>query len=341
MHLALDAVGTPETARGDLPARPSPLGVPPQDVWAVVLAGGEGRRLRRFVRRILQNDRPKQFCRIIGTRSMLRHTWDRALGLVNPAQILTVLTGGQERYLEEEIPPGVPGRILVQPENRDTAPGLLLPLLWIRRRAPAATVVVMPADHFVWEERRFVAHIGAAAAVAARSPERLVLLGVEATGPDAGYGWIAPGTPLAGESGHELYTVRRFWEKPERETAMRLFARGHFWNTLVVAGRLDGFLRLAEQRLPELLRALGQVDPIPETPTDELRDVYRRIEPTNFSEALLARCPEALSLLAVRGVYWSDWGDPDRIFETLCRFNRRPAWWLSYVRARIERPAEW
>ena len=80
---------------------------------------------------------------------------------------------------------------------------------------------------------------------------------------------------------------------------------------------------------------------MPDTPTEELRDAYRRIVPTNLSDALLARCLEALSLLVVRGVYWSDWGDPDRIFETLCRFKRRPVWWSSFVRARIERPEEW
>lgn len=70
--------------------------------WAVVLAGGEGTRLQSFVRHVLGHARPKQFCRIVGSRSMLRHTWDRAARVVDPGRIVTIVTAGQERYLDEE-----------------------------------------------------------------------------------------------------------------------------------------------------------------------------------------------------------------------------------------------
>jgi mannose-1-phosphate guanylyltransferase len=50
--------------------------------WIVILAGGQRRRLESFVRAIFGENRPKQFSSIIGTRSMLRHTWDRARRLV-------------------------------------------------------------------------------------------------------------------------------------------------------------------------------------------------------------------------------------------------------------------
>lgn len=103
-------------------------GTAPGGLWAVVLAGGEGTRLQRFVRQVLGSDRPKQFCRIIGTRSMLRHTWDRAARVVKSDRIVTVITAGQERYLEEEARRGVPGAVLVQPANRETAAGLLVAL---------------------------------------------------------------------------------------------------------------------------------------------------------------------------------------------------------------------
>jgi mannose-1-phosphate guanylyltransferase len=95
----------------------------------VVLAGGRGTRLQQFIRHITGSDRPKQFCRIVGTRSMLRHTWDRARRIAAPDRILTVITAGQEAYLQDEPSGSVPGSVLVQPANKDTAPGLLLPLL--------------------------------------------------------------------------------------------------------------------------------------------------------------------------------------------------------------------
>ena len=207
-------------------APPAGAGSPGADLWAIVLAGGEGRRLERFVRHVLRNEAPKQFCRIIGTRSMLRHTWDRALRMVEQDRIVTVITAGQQRYLAAEGRGGVPGTVFVQPENKETAPGLLLPLLWIEKLSPAATVVVFPADHFIWEEGRFIAHMWAAVAAAHSIPDRLILLGVEADGPETGYGWIAPGDPVEAVREAEVYAVRRFWEKPDRGTAAHLFACG-------------------------------------------------------------------------------------------------------------------
>ncbi len=340
----------PELAESRTLGQPVPQGGPgprrdqavaQTDRWAVVLAGGEGKRLQWFVRQALGIERPKQFCQIIGTRSMLRHTWDRAARLVAPERIVTVITAGQERYLEEEARRGVPGPVLVQPANKDTAPGLLLPLLWIGRRDPAATVVVYPADHFVWEEERFAACLRSGVLAAAELPDRLALLGVEADAADVSYGWIAPGAPLGGGCGAEVYAVRRFWEKPDRATAARLLAAGHLWNTLVLAGRLPTYLALAEACLPDVLEPLRAVADCLGTPAQAwaLREAYRCLAATNLSQAVLARRPDRLMVLAARGICWSDWGDPDRILRTLRRIDRRPHWLPAYVRTQVQAAA--
>jgi mannose-1-phosphate guanylyltransferase len=304
------------------------------DVWVVVLAGGWGTRLQQFIRHITGSDRPKQFCRIVGTRSMLRHTWDRARQFVPADRMATAITAGQERYLNEEKAAGVPGHVLVQPANKDTGPGLLLPLLWVAQRSPEATVVVFPADHFIWEEERFLTHVRAAVRSSQSFPDRLVILGVEADGPEQSYGWIAPGSPRNGGTGMELYQVKRFWEKPDRETAARLFASGYLWNTFVLAGRLQAFMRAAREALPDTLAPLSAAAAFLGTryEAEALAATYRRLRPTNFSRTLLVGQPEALLTMPVRGVYWSDWGDPQRILRTLRRFDKRPEWLRVYAR---------
>jgi mannose-1-phosphate guanylyltransferase len=303
------------------------------NVWAVVLAGGAGKRLQGFIHQVLHSERPKQFCRIVGTRSMLRHTWDRAARVVGSSRIVTVITAGQEPYVWEEARDGVPGTVLVQPANKETAPGVLLPLLWIARRDPDAIAVVFPADHFIWEEDRFGGHVRAALAAAPAWPERLVVLGVEADGPEVEYGWIAPGEPFAAGRATELYGVRRFWEKPDRPTAARLFACGYFWNTLVLAGRVASFVGLAAASIPRVLELLQAGAAGLDAPARAfaLERAYDRIPPTNLSQAVLARCPEGLLVLAARDVAWSDWGDEDRIVRTLRRFQRRPEWLAAYL----------
>lgn len=335
---AIDTASRPESSQGrQAPAEAAPRVLGPRDDrWVVVLAGGDGTRLRRFTRQVLGTERPKQFCRIIGTRSMLRHTWDRALRLVPPERIVTVVTAGQERYLEEEAQGGVPGTVLVQPENKETAPGLFLPLVWIARRNPVAAVTIFPADHFIWEEDRFAERVQAAVGAAAQLPGRVILLGVEADGPETGYGWITPGRPVKVKPAVELSTVQEFWEKPDPRTADRLFARGDLWNTFVLAGGLDAFLGLAEARTPEVLTPLRAIAPCLGTASEAagLAQAYRHIPSTNLSQALLARHPEALLVLAARGITWCDWGEPERIVRSLRRFDRQPVWLPVYARSR-------
>jgi mannose-1-phosphate guanylyltransferase len=247
---------------------------------------------------------------------------------------MTIITAGQERYIDEEARRGVPGTVLVQPENKDTAPGLLLPLVWIARRNPVATVAVFPADHFIWEEDRFESHMRAAVGAAANLPRRVILLGVEADGPETAYGWIAPGEPVEAGPATKLYAVRQFWEKPDRLTAALLFTRGYFWNTFILAGGVDAFLGLAEAGVPEALTPLRAVAACLGTLAEAaaLTQAYRHLRSTNLSQALLARHPEALLVLAARGISWCDWGDPDRILRSLRRFDRQPAWLPVYAR---------
>lgn len=314
----------------------------PENVWVVVLAGGQGTRLLQFIRHTTGSDRPKQFCRIVGTRSMLRHTWDRAGRIVPADRILTVITAGQESYLQDEAPGTVPGRVLVQPANKETAPGLLLPLLWIAERDPSATVVVFPSDHFIWEEERFLGHVRDAARTSRHFVDRMVVLGVEADSPEQGYGWIAPGPRCQTDAGIELYHVRRFWEKPDRATAASFFASRFFWNTFVLVGQLKAFFLAARQALPEIMDTLSAAAAFLGTryEADVLAAAYRRLRPVNFSRTLLAEKSDSLLALPMRAVYWSDWGDPQRILRTLRRFDRRPAWLPAYARA-LGQGAEW
>ena len=45
----------------------------------------------------------------------------------------------------------------------------------------------------------------------------------------------------------------------------------------------------------------------------------------DFSSDLLQRCPEALTVVELSGVAWSDWGCPKRIRDTLRAIGKEPA----------------
>jgi CTP:molybdopterin cytidylyltransferase MocA len=94
-------------------------------LWAVVLAGGEGTRLRPLVRHLCGDERPKQFSPLLGARTLLRQTLDR-VGLLIPLERTVVVTlQAHARYLERELGEKPRPLVLNQPESRGTAAGIL------------------------------------------------------------------------------------------------------------------------------------------------------------------------------------------------------------------------
>jgi mannose-1-phosphate guanylyltransferase len=293
-----------------------------EHLWGIILAGGEGRRLQPFIRACFGVDRPKQYCALINHHSMLSHTLRRAERLIPRDHLLVIITDPHLCYAREALHGHSPDMLIVQPCNRETGPGILLPLLHIYRRDPEAVVVLFPSDHFIREEGRFMAAVQQAVDFVNRHPVYPVLLGVEPTGPEVEYGWIEPGKVLWHRQDEAIYQVRRFWEKPTRERAADLYLWGYLWNTMVLVARAKVLLELFRELTPALMDAFDPIARDLGSPREAaaLRTAYAKLPAVNFSRAILARCPHRLGVLRVQGVYWSDWGDAARIQADRIRF---------------------
>lgn len=300
-------------------------------LWGIVLAGGEGERLRGLSEKLAGYPCPKQYCSILGEHSMIQHTLARAESLIPPQQILVVAGKGHQKEIEEQLPHRPRGTILFQPRNRETAPGVLLPLTWIARWDPRAIVVILPSDHFILEEARFMAHVRRATVLIEQAQECCILLGVDPDAPETGYGWIEP---LPAEEGEGLYRVRGFYEKPDRVMAARLYQAGCLWNTLVVVAKVATLLQLYRAYLPDLYDRFQRIAPVLGTAGEReaLEEVYAGMPAINISRSLFQENPPNLRTLRVTGVLWSDWGSPRRIRQTLERIGRLPELALKLLR---------
>lgn len=295
--------------------------------WAVVLAGGDGVRLRPLVKIVFGDDRPKQFAPLIGMRSLLRQTLDRVALLVEADRTVIVVRRDQEKYLATAgVPPHA--RVLYQPRNRGTALGVLLPAYWIAWHDPDATVAVFPSDHFVLEEQAFMSHVGDVLAFVDRDPEWLVLVGARPTAADPGYGWVEPADRLTPVGSTPIYRAGRFREKPGRQTAATLLARGWLWNTFVIVARVRALTEAARRILPGLARRLEAVRPFAGTRREEraLAELYAGAAGHDFSTSLLQAGLPHLAVSELPALTWSDLGTPERLLATLRALRIAPPW---------------
>lgn len=296
--------------------------------WALILAGGDGTRLRPLTRRIAGDERPKQFCPILGSETLLDRTRRRTALLIPPRRTLLSLTQSHQRFYAPLLADVAPGSLVVQPANRGTAPAILYGLLRLGLQAPGDPVAIFPSDHFFSDDGAFMAHVGAAFEAVAARPDLVILLGVTPDSPEEEYGWIEPADAVLPEEPCPLLRVRRFWEKPSPPLARTLLARRCLWNTFVMVGSVAAFLALVRSAVPGLHEAFCRVRPALGTPGEgeAVRALYAVLPPMNFSDQILAGSPPNLAVLPVHGVGWSDWGDSERVLAALAQMGIRPAW---------------
>ena len=294
--------------------------------WGVILAGGDGTRLKSLTRKITGDERPKQFCPVLGGVTLLEETQRRsALELANE-RTLYVVNQLHEPYYGPILGEQRRDNVVVQPGNRGTAPAILYSLFRIYARDPEAVVAFFPSDHFISDNVKFMAHVRAALDTARQRPDLVVLLGLEPESPEVEYGWIEPTAAIKGHS--KVFSVRRFWDKPNVILAQVLQLRGCLWNSFVMVGSAQALLESIETAVPDLYRAFSCLVPLFGTKAEQraIDKLYQHLTEVNFSHQVLAQRPNSLAVIRVSGVRWNDLGEPRRVLASLDMAGVRPHW---------------
>jgi mannose-1-phosphate guanylyltransferase len=294
---------------------------------AIILAGGDGARLLDLTRRIAGDDRPKQFCRVIGSQTLLDETRQRVARVIAPARTFFSVTRRHEDYYQPALS-GVPRRnIVVQPDNRGTAPAILYALMRLQATMTSAATVILPSDHYVSDDAAFMARVASAVDFVTQRPDLVVLLGMSPDRAETEYGWIEPGDAVPGSTAWPIYRVRRFWEKPAADLARQLIGSGCFWNIFVVVAHPARLRRLIRHSVPALTHAFAPLDAHLDTAREitAARSAYAGIGSVDFSQHVLQPDPSSLAVLPVTGIEWSDLGSPVRVLSTREGLDRAAA----------------
>jgi mannose-1-phosphate guanylyltransferase len=287
--------------------------------WAVILAGGDGKRLLPLTRKIAGDDRPKQFCALIGRETLLKQTRRRVARIIPGAQTLLILTRTHEHYYADEITDVPSSSLLIQPHKHGTAPAIAYALTRLQQMDPQAVVAFFPSDHHFASAEAFATHTDFAFVQATAHPARVILLGIEPETPEEAYGWIEPGSLLASDSTLSISEVYRFWEKPSRRIASHLMRRGCLWNSFVMVGAVGAFINMLRHTLPTLLACFESICATTDAGMEEegLRRLYLKEPAANFSAEVLSARPSDLAVIRAGGLGWSDLGEPERVFSIL------------------------
>lgn len=302
--------------------------------WSIILAGGDGVRMQPVVKRWLGRTIPNHYSRMLGPKSLFQHTLDRMMCLTPPARMLVVVGRGHEEAWAQ-IGRRNPGMVLVQPRNAGTAAGLFLPLTYIRARDPKGSVVIAPANHFVYPEDRLPGELLYAVRAAEQMPAKVVVLAARPDEPDSEHGWIKPDQELVRLGLRSIRAVNTFLHRPEPQLARLAFASGALWQTGLMTAQVETLWNLGRKVLPDMMMLFERLGEAIDTPKEPqvLRDIYERMPVRSLWRDLLVPVPAAAAVLEMQGIWWSEWSDPERIMKTLTRMGRETASVMPHLRA--------
>ena len=281
--------------------------------FCVILAGGRGKRLWPCSREAM----PKQFIDFFGTgRTQLQATYDRIVKML-PTDHIYVCTCREYLEMSREQLPDVPERnFIVEPINRNTAPSVAWAAIRILKREPESNVIVLPSDQMVLNEASFTHSVELGFSYVAEN-DVLMVMGVKPTRPEPGYGYIQMGDLSCKP---EVYAVKSFTEKPEREFATMFMNSGEFyWNTGIFLSKVSHLLKSFEQIFPDVLRKL-RCERIEYTYEEEMEFVaknYPRYPNLSIDYAILEQCRNVFVMQCDFG--WADLGTWHAIYESMSK----------------------
>jgi mannose-1-phosphate guanylyltransferase len=288
--------------------------------WALVLAAGDGSRLRALTTQPCGTPVPKQYCSLSGGQSLVEDAMARARSLVDPERMCVIVAQQHHRWWSSipALTALAQPNLIVQPSNRGTAIGILYSLVHILSQDEEAQVLMLPSDHYVADESTLQRSLRAAMDHVSRCPDRPVLLGLQPDEPDSELGYIVPGEL----DRFGARTVARFVEKPELPVAAQIVRAGGLWNTFIIAASARALLNMF---LPRFAATVMEMQVIVGSALQHrsaggwpaIVDMYTRLPDLDFSRDLLEGRETSLSVVRVPPCGWSDLGTPHRVGETL------------------------
>jgi len=271
---------------------------------AVIMAGGTGTRFWP----VSTEERPKQFLKLFGDRTLLQMSFDRLHGIVPPERIFVLTNTRFVTEVEKHLPEIPAENIIGEPLKRDTAAAVALAAFLARKRYGNPVIATFTADQLIGPVDIFQKTVLSAVAMAEKT-DALYTFGIQPAYPATCYGYLERGQHITTDDGIEHYKLKSFKEKPDLETAREYVESGRFyWNSGMFVWKTDTIIRQIEIHLPEHARLLsGAIDSFNSLQWEQsLREAFEQLPVISIDFGVMEKAPNILCV--VSPFSWSDVG---------------------------------
>lgn len=280
---------------------------------ALIMAGGKGERFWP----LSTDENPKQFLNLLGDKTMIQMTVDRIEKLI-PIERIFIVTGRIYVDIVKKQLPDLPERnIIVEPVGRNTAPCIGLSAFIIEKYYKNSNIVVLPSDHLIENEEKFLDIIKSGDEFIFNKPEAIITIGMKPDRPETGYGYIEYSDKITYINENQIAEVKQFVEKPDLETAKYYVNKGTFlWNGGMFIWKTTNILKLTKQYLNKTYQILSEIAIAEEDFNDILEQKYCQLDSISVDYGIMEKAENIYVMPSDFG--WDDvgtWHSVERIRE--------------------------
>jgi len=279
----------------------------------IILAGGGGTRLWPLSR----EKKPKQFCQIVGEKTMFEQTVERFLQDFDIKDIYVCLNKDLAQTAQSLMPSILQENYIIEPEKRDTAPAMGLIAAKLYLDFPDEPIAYIPSDHSITDVDKFIRMIKRADELIWQTG-KMFDIAIHPTFPSTvlGYTRIGKKTELS-SNGIQIFEFKGHTEKPEFEIAKQYLEDGdclwhanyYMWTPRKILEAFKDYSPGHYVYLEQIVEALGAQD------SEKANWAFSQMEKTSFDYAITEKIsPE--NVLIIKGDFgWSDVGAFDVLYE--------------------------
>ena len=279
--------------------------------YVAIMAGGIGSRFWPISR----VNHPKQFLDILGTgKTLIQQTLERFTKFVPIENIFVVTARDYVDITREQLPHLPESNIIAEPYRKNTAPCIAYISFRLQQLDANAKLIVAPADHLILDEEKFM-QVCAGALEFVEEKNALVTLGIKPTYPNTGYGYIQHEDAAVAT---DVYRVKTFTEKPNRELAETFIQSGDFlWNAGIFVWKLSTILAAFQRHLPEMYEVFAADEDKFNTSEEAavLENIYPQCTSISIDFGIMEKADNVFVIPASFG--WSDLGTWNSAWENM------------------------